>query len=200
MRTDVVASFGARDFEPGIGLGSTFAGAWFDAPGPLTDGRLGHESEQGGGVGVDLNATCRPFAPQLHGMFEAQLARVDIGLEGRLRHQQPDQVVGEQIHPQFLLDHLRRLATQDVHAECGLEVSKIELSGKGLARCLGVSPVRFQPLPIGTAREVFPQAARPVDFVERVMRRRGHEGHFHDSFPSPGKGRIVQSQYSPSTS
>jgi hypothetical protein len=29
--------------------------------------------------------------------------------------------------------------------------------------------VRFQPLPIGTAREVFPQAARPVDFVERVM-------------------------------
>jgi hypothetical protein len=29
---------------------------------------------------------------------------------------------------------------------------------------------RFQPLPIRTAREVFPQAAHPASFVERVMR------------------------------
>jgi hypothetical protein len=41
------------------------------------------------------------------------------------------------------------------------------LSGKGLARC---QMVRFQPLPIRTAREVFPQAAHPVNFIERVMR------------------------------
>src|ERR1022692_50888 len=40
------------------------------------------------------------------------------------------------------------------------------LSGKGLARCRAV---RFQPLPIRTAREVFPQAAHPASFVERVM-------------------------------
>ena len=33
------------------------------------------------------------------------------------------------------------------------------------------SAIRFQPLPIGTAREVFPQAARPVSFIERVMCR-----------------------------
>jgi len=62
------------------------------------------------------------------------------------------------------------------------------LSGKGLARCLSVSPARFQPLPIGTAREVFPQAARPVGLVKRVMSRRGHGGHFHESFPRPGNG------------
>ena len=43
------------------------------------------------------------------------------------------------------------------------------LPGKGLARYLRRGSVRFQPLPIGTAREVFPQAARPVGFVERVM-------------------------------
>ena len=42
------------------------------------------------------------------------------------------------------------------------------LSGKGLARYLR-QVIRFQPLPIGTAREVFPQAARPVSFVRRVM-------------------------------
>ena len=45
----------------------------------------------------------------------------------------------------------------------------LKLPGKGLARYLRRGSVRFQPLPIGTAREVFPQAARPVGFVERVM-------------------------------
>jgi hypothetical protein len=45
------------------------------------------------------------------------------------------------------------------------------LSGKGLAR--HPVAVRFQPLPIRTAREVFPQAAHPVGFVKRVMRRVG---------------------------
>jgi hypothetical protein len=46
------------------------------------------------------------------------------------------------------------------------------LSGKGLARYRSI-PVRFQPLPIRTAREDFPQAAHPVGFVERVMGRIG---------------------------
>jgi len=45
------------------------------------------------------------------------------------------------------------------------------LSGKGLARHL--LSVRFQPLPIRTAREVFLQAAHPVGFIKRVMRRFG---------------------------
>ena len=43
-----------------------------------------------------------------------------------------------------------------------------KLSGKGLAR-YRIS-TRFQPLPIRTAREVFPQAAHPVNFIIRVMR------------------------------
>lgn len=42
-----------------------------------------------------------------------------------------------------------------------------DLSGKGLARYL--FPTRFQPLPIRTAREVFPQAAHPVNFSKRFM-------------------------------
>jgi hypothetical protein len=49
------------------------------------------------------------------------------------------------------------------------EAIVLQLPGKGLARYLRRGSVRFQPLPIGTAREVFPQAARPVGFVERVM-------------------------------
>src|SRR6266850_4393593 len=53
------------------------------------------------------------------------------------------------------------------------------LSGKGLARCLGHGPARFQPLPIGMAREVFPQAARPAGFIRRVMGRCGTDRGFH---------------------
>jgi hypothetical protein len=48
-------------------------------------------------------------------------------------------------------------------------IRKHGLSGKGLARRRDVS-FRFQPLPLRTAREVFPQAAHPVNFVKRVMR------------------------------
>ncbi|SPF56179.1 hypothetical protein SBF1_8870001 [Candidatus Desulfosporosinus infrequens] len=45
---------------------------------------------------------------------------------------------------------------------------EISMSGKGLARYW--IPTRFQPLPIRTAREVFPQAAHPINFIIRVMR------------------------------
>ena len=41
----------------------------------------------------------------------------------------------------------------------------IDLSGKGLARCRAISSVRFQSLPIGTVRAVFPHTARPVGFI-----------------------------------
>ena len=39
------------------------------------------------------------------------------------------------------------------------------LSGKGLARCRASSSVRFQSLPIGTVRAVFPHTARPASFA-----------------------------------
>jgi hypothetical protein len=41
------------------------------------------------------------------------------------------------------------------------------VSGKGLAR---YKSARFQPLPLRTAREVFPQAAHPMFFTVRFMR------------------------------
>jgi len=74
------------------------------------------------------------------------------------------------------------------------------LPGKGLARYRAQGSARLQPLPIRTAREVFPQAAHPVSFVERVMGRLGHEGHFHENCSALGSGWIFQSQYRPSTS
>src|SRR5919109_5146427 len=75
-----------------------------------------------------------------------------------------------------------------------------DLPGKGLARYQAHRPARLQPLPIRTAREVFPQAAHPVSFVERVMGRLGHEGHFHENCSALGSGWSFQSPYRPSTS
>ncbi len=51
-------------------------------------------------------------------------------------------------------------SVEGLDPEMLLDPPEERLSGKGLARFLGKSPARFQPLPIGTAREVFPQAAR----------------------------------------
>jgi hypothetical protein len=53
-------------------------------------------------------------------------------------------------------------------AESVLFFAVIDLSAKGTGAVLRL-PARFQPLPIKTAREVFPQAAQPVTFVDRVM-------------------------------
>ena len=73
------------------------------------------------------------------------------------------------------------------------------LPGKGLARCQNRCSVRFQSLPLRTAREVFPQAAHPVSFIVKVMSRIDTGSHFHENCSTLGKGWIFQSQYSPST-
>jgi hypothetical protein len=79
------------------------------------------------------------------------------------------------------------------------EAVVFQLPGKGLARYVSRGSVRFQPLPIGTAREVFPQAARPVGFVEKGYASRREAETFTKSL-APSKGWTVQSQYSPRTS
>jgi hypothetical protein len=83
-------------------------------------------------------------------------------------HQPAHREMRHQQAVKLLLDEFRRLAPQyDLRpAKVSLEFIEGCLSGKGLARC---SAARFQPLPIRTAREVFPQAAQPVNLIERVM-------------------------------
>src|SRR4029453_16269989 len=72
-----------------------------------------------------------------------------------------------------------------------------KLSGEGLAQCLDWYPARFQPLPIGTAREVFPQAAPPTGFTTRVMGQGDTGSDFHWYAAAPWSGLSFQSQNSP---
>jgi len=92
-----------------------------------------------------------------------------IGPEGT------DQIVRDEIYGQIQGD-LVQLNTRQVVDSKKLTLIKPELSGKGLARYLSA---RFQPLPIRTTREVFPQAAHPTIFVERVMGPVDSSVHFH---------------------
>ena len=50
-----------------------------------------------------------PLRPWLYRVFEAQLPRVHAGIAGGLRHEQSDHVVGQQMNPELLFVHLRRL-------------------------------------------------------------------------------------------
>src|ERR1019366_8919600 len=168
----LASSLSARNFQPRVRFGSSFARSGLDSTRSVADSELRDQREQDGDIAGSVTAQSArdPFRPQLHGVLKTQLARMYVGVEGGLCHEQADQIVGEQVHPDFLFVHLRGVATEDVHAQSRFNVAKIQLSGKGLARYLGVSPARFQPLPIGTAREVFPQAARPCG-----IRRKGYE-------------------------
>src|SRR3989344_7321601 len=129
IETYLSASLSPRYFQPRVGLGSSLAGPWFYSSGSVAHFQLGDQPEQDGVLRYWIAAQTpgSPFRPQLHGMFEAQLAWVYVGVERRLRHEQADQVVSEQVHPQFLLDHRRRLATEHFHAEGGLDVAQVQL-------------------------------------------------------------------------
>src|ERR1700691_3517478 len=101
ISTHSFTSLGPRSWQPGIGLGSAFAGTRFYSSGSVADGGLCNESEQGVRIGPQIDAMRGPFGPQLHGVFEAQLPRMNIRIQCGLRHQQTDQVISEQMNPQL---------------------------------------------------------------------------------------------------
>ena len=74
-----------------------------------------------------------PGDPPLQGVFKAQCARTAVGEDGGLGHHQPDEVIGKEVNPDFLLRHLGCLAAQPLHAERGLDVAEVELDVPALA-------------------------------------------------------------------
>ena len=112
-----------------VGLGASLARPRLYSTGPIADLLLRDRVEEDRGAfgGAGGETLSNPFGPELHRMFEAQLPRMHAGLHCRLGHQEADQIVGEQVYPEFLLTHLRGLATQHFHAKSRLDVSQVEL-------------------------------------------------------------------------
>jgi len=84
------------NFQPRVGLGSTFPGSRLDASRPVTNAQLSDQIEQkvDRGVATITQASRGPLAPQLHRMFEAQMTWVHACGDRSLRHEQTNQVVG----------------------------------------------------------------------------------------------------------
>jgi len=110
------------------GLGASLSRSWLASSGSIADTHLGDEIGQQRDIGLSTAAKGArvPRAPQLHVMFETQLPRRLSAVRGGLGHQQADQVAGEQVRPQLLLDHRRSPATQHGHAEGRLEATEVE--------------------------------------------------------------------------
>src|SRR6202021_3447357 len=85
--------------EPGEGFGGAFWNSGLDSAGSVADRALRDEPKEFAGLGASGPAT-----PHLHGVFEGQLARIHTRRVRRLSHEQTDQVVGQQAHPQLFLD------------------------------------------------------------------------------------------------
>jgi hypothetical protein len=104
-------------------LGPAFALPGLDPSGPEPDARLCDEQQRSmyeHPVGT-VTAALVPADPDLHGEFGAELTRYLIGEQCGLRHQQSDQVVGEQVDPQRLARHLGATAAQGLYAEGSLD-------------------------------------------------------------------------------
>ena len=65
-------------------------------------------------------------------MLEADIPRHDVRREGGLRHEQSNEVVSQQIYPDFLECHIRCLAAEDIHAHRFPDVANIQLYGPAL--------------------------------------------------------------------
>ena len=86
----------SRLFEPMVGFGPTFSGTRLDPAGTVVDLRLRDQAEQQFVLRQIAGQALRdPLGPQLHGMFEADVARQHVRVERGLRHQQADHVVGQ---------------------------------------------------------------------------------------------------------
>lgn len=138
-----------RSVQSRIGLGPSLDCPWFYPAGPVCHPDLGNEHKQGGRVftGSGEKLPPAPRHPDLQRMLEAQLSRQDASSQCRLGHQQPDQVVRQQIDPKLFLTHLRRFAAEHCHAQGRLDISQIQLHLPALA----IQPLQ---LDLGGARRM----------------------------------------------
>lgn len=135
MPTYLPPSLFARHLQPLIRFRPSFSSSRLQSARPVAHGQLCDEPEELGALHWVLSQRFRrPLCPHLHRMFKTQIARMNTSVASRLRHQQANHVIGKQVHPQLLLDHVWRQAAKHIDSQGGLEIAQVQLSGKGLAR------------------------------------------------------------------
>ena len=68
----------------------------------------------------------RPLPQRIDGAFKAESGQFDAVSPSDFQHECPDEIVGQHLQPDFLLDQLRGLATQHVEPERGLDVAEAQ--------------------------------------------------------------------------
>ena len=82
--------------------------------------------ERGVAASLKVDQRLKRFQ-RLQRPFEADRSRLHSAFRRRLRHDRADEIVGEDVRPDFFVDEFRRLAAQDVHLHRGLDRPQIEL-------------------------------------------------------------------------
>ena len=124
--------FGSWFVQQWVALWSAFSSPRFDAVRSVRDDVLCDVGEQNvghvvkfmvGGPG-GLREQGRPLAKRVGGFLEADSQRRRVVLGGGLEHECADEVVGDEVHAQFLANHLWGFAFQDVHAHGGFHIAQ----------------------------------------------------------------------------
>ena len=66
------------------------------------------------------------LAHGIQAAFEGNALQIHIVGERRLLHYASDEVIGNKVHPEFAFDHVGGAASQDIHLELGLDLTKVE--------------------------------------------------------------------------
>ena len=91
-----------------------------------------------------INQSLKLFE-KLEGSFEANGSRLDVVFACRLSHDRANEIVGEDVRPDFLAHQFRRLTAQNVHLQSMFHRTQIKLD---IPTCLIECPkVLFGKLP-----------------------------------------------------
>lgn len=167
-------------------FGSSFSSSRFDAVGTVGNEVVGDPGEelrsQFLSVAIPRSAVERESRPRgaesMERSGEAQAMQVAAMSLGRLPHQEANEVVGEQVHGDFLSDHVRTLTAKHVHPQMRLETAKVEFHRPAIA-IEGANLVRrvFDRIQKGGDHDDRPTAesARRLGDADLTNRQRGRE-------------------------
>ena len=85
-----------------------------------------NHSKRAASMVLVINQSLKLFE-KLEGSFEANGSRLDVMLARRLSHNRANEIVGQDVRPDFFAHQFRRLATQNVHLQSLFHRAQIKL-------------------------------------------------------------------------